>query len=391
MDFGFYIISFFALLGWGCFLYKRHTLIKTSCRLAEAERLLKLRGTLAQEVAHEIKNPITAILCSAETLSLLASDKLSEGDRKSLSYISQYGDQLLKLVTDFLDISMAETGTLKVKPEEVQLLPVLETLVGLLQSSAQKKQIILKVVDAAPDLTVFVDPKHLKQIIFNLIHNAIKFTEPGGEIRVSARQEFPEHFVSIEIADNGSGIADDKQRKIFDPYQRIAESSHGGLGLGLAVCKSLVELASGEISVSSTEGVGSSFKVKLPFNQLLEVCNPTEEKLDGSFLSGKKILLVAPDTGTRDSVASIFRAFGATVEEALDTDATIAYLSALKFDAVIIDEAVQDGPELARLISEELHFPGKTVLLGNSSITTGGTFSLVLKPVIPNALLNALK
>ena len=195
-----------------------------------AQRQLRQVGDLANEVAHEIKNPITAILCSAETLDLLIGNDLDEVNRRTLRYIKEYGDDLLRLLGDFLDVSRAQTGKLDSRPEPVKVFPVIDSIVGLLESSAYRKQITVKSEVEDQELGVMVDPKHLKQILFNLLHNAIKFTPERGEIRLFAEQDFPNPLVKISVKDNGVGITEDRLEKLFEPYETWDDESDERIG-----------------------------------------------------------------------------------------------------------------------------------------------------------------
>jgi signal transduction histidine kinase len=244
-------------------------------QINDLKRILKFRGNLASEIAHEIKNPITAILCSAETLDLILADKLDDNQRLTLRYIKEYGDNLHKLVSDFLDLSRAEAGNMDSRPDKVNLSSAVQSVVGLLQAIASRKGIKLLNQTEGKDFYVFCDPVHLKQILFNLIHNGIKFTKKSGQITVSCTKAAESKKVLISVEDNGAGISEEKLKTLFDPYVKyegavketllITESGvpQTGVGIGLAICKSLVELAGGHIKVSSVPGKGSIFSFTL--------------------------------------------------------------------------------------------------------------------------------
>ena len=238
--------------------YRDHGLVEREMvelqqKLAKAERRLKQRGDLANEIAHEIKNPITAILCSADTLDLLIGKDLDKNHRQTLRYIREYGDNLLRLVSDFIDLSRAESGQIRARPEGIQLLPVAESIMGLLKANADMKSIDLNIQQVDERLYAYVDPKHFKQILFNLVHNAIKFTEPGGEVRIDLQSGFPNKTVSISVQDNGVGIPEHQIPRLFNLYARFENETESeidtGVGLGLALCKELAELAGGELAI----------------------------------------------------------------------------------------------------------------------------------------------
>ena len=402
----FLLVALIAVCGWICFAVCRKKLKKSECECAHLDKLLSIRANLARDVAHEIKNPITAILCSAETLELLLGEKLPEEHRKSLSYIREYSDQLLKLVTDFLDVSMAESALLKPEPSNVDVNNVLGSIVGLLQSNAQRKNITIKFIKHEANLTAYIDPKHLKQVIFNLLHNALKFTPERGEVQVSARSEFPVPFITIEVSDNGSGIAEGDLPHLFEPYYRSTDDSkvkQDGLGIGLAVCKNLVAAAGGEIKAWSREGVGTRFTVRIPavcedkksidefYEDMLEILD------DSTPLIQHKILVVADNNEVRDILVRLAEAWGGSVEIAETAQEVVVYASDMQFDIILIDSAVESGYgcELLRLIKSELKVQAKVITFVEDKeaevrAISCGAAACLQKPISGNTLLKTI-
>ncbi len=373
-------------------------------KVLDAERLLRLRGNLASEIAHEIKNPISAILCSAETLDLLIGKDLAEEHRISLRYIKEYGDNLLQLLSDFLDVSMAESGHVKARADSVQINQAVNSVLGLLESNAFKKRVKLRQLCAEENLIAFIDPKHLKQIIFNLVHNAIRFTPEGGEVQVVTERAFPSPFVTVYVRDNGSGIPNQELPGLFDLYARYEgnqPSTGAGVGLGLALCKSLIELAGGQISVTSEVNVGTSFELKIPAPIGLESqASLAEAQIDsaGQPLLGQKFLVVDQDIGARESVARLIEAWGGMVDRvALAADA-IEALTRKSYDAVMIDSDIDEGYgcEVARILKSELELENTTIILSTSSAEKhkealqSGADRCIEKPFNGKALLGSL-
>lgn len=378
-------------------------------RVLEAERLLRMRGNLASEIAHEIKNPITAILCSAETLDLLIGDKIEEQHRESLGYIREFGDNLLRLVSDFLDVSMAESGRIKASPKAFDVEPLAHSVVGLLESSACRKGISVKYLATSDEIMAYLDPKHLKQILFNLVHNAIKFTPEKGEIQVVAKDDFPNPFVVITVRDNGIGIPKEAQPNLFDLYSRYEDNqpgNAGGLGLGLAVCKALVELAGGTISVQSEEGVGSCFEVRVPSNSKSKeeekaAKNKSSNNLLGKHsqpLLGQNFLVVDDDNGARETIARLIEAWGGLVDRASQPAEAIEALSIKAYDIVMIDYNIDGGfgCELARFVREECEQDQATIIVAVSEAEDqqhaidAGADCCIEKPLSGKMLLGSL-
>lgn len=325
-------------------------------RINEFERLLSTRAELANEIAHEIKNPLTAILCSAEALDMMVGQELEEPHRKSLNYIREYSDNLLRLLTDYLDVSVTEGSTRTMRREEVPVVAIIESLVGLLQATAIRKKIEVEVKASNIDIEASIDPKHLKQVVFNLLHNALRFTPEGGRIEITVESDFPRPFVKIDVRDNGSGISRRDLERLFTPYNT---GSRGpvGTGIGLSLSRELVELAGGSLDVQSAPGVGTvfSFTVPLPDSAspmileglpLSEVVDP-----DGQPLRGQRILLVDEDLGSREMIATLLESWGGKVDRIALIREIPAELKPAEYSAVMIGhEQIEKACEIARIV-----------------------------------------
>ncbi|MCB0332217.1 MAG: response regulator [Bdellovibrionales bacterium] len=386
------------------FLYRKR-LRELQRRTLETQRNLRHLGNLANEVAHEIKNPITAILCSAETLDLLIGPELDPQHRKSLQYIKEYGDNLLRLVSDFLDLSRVEAGKIEARAESVRLRPIVDSIIGLLESNAMKKQIRVSSEVEAEDLAVTADPKHVKQVLFNLVHNAIKFTPENGEIVVSVTQEFPGESITVSVKDNGVGIPAEEIKTLFNPYTKGEShplSKELGAGLGLALCKNLIELNGGSVSVESERGQGSTFTFHLPC-----IKEQWEERLKGDIsralerrepLFGQRFLVVDEDTGSRESLSRLIEAWGGVVDRVSMAIDAVEALEQSSYDAVVIDDTLDGvyGHELARMIRQDLKVLDTTIVVATDGTSNeqlareSGADSCVEKPLNGKTLLASL-
>jgi len=382
-----------------------HRINKLEEELQDSRNLLKRRGDLANEIAHEIKNPITAILCSAETLDLLIGNTLEEGHRTSLRYIKEYGDNLLKLVSDFLDVSMAEAGNFRTVPEPVEVLSEVQAIAGLLDSNAIKKEICIEVQGFDEDMQAYIDPKHFKQIMFNLLHNAIKFTPERGKIDVFCVRNQADSVLEISVSDNGVGIPQDVVSSVFDIYCQHDRNRHegSGMGLGLALTKTLVDLAGGVINVESEEGRGSTFRFSIP---LLQNAKPkvsissssiSETESNKRPLLGQHFLVVDQDPGSRDSLASLIEAWGGIADKVdLATEAVKA-ISETEYDAVMIDSTRDgvSGYDLTRQIKDQKATDTRFILatkgqLDPARAKQSGASRYIEKPINGKALLSTL-
>lgn len=332
-------------------------------QLADAKRLLRLRGDLANEIAHEIKNPISAILCSAEALEMLVGDRVGEDNRKSLQFIRQYGESLLGLVSDFLDVSTAESGNLVPKKQVVSLNEVVRSTVGLLESHAYGRRVHLAAFAPEEDISVFADPKHIKQIVFNLTHNALKFTDEEGEVHIHVECDFPDPFAKITVNDNGIGIPAENLSRLFELYERYDREGlevEVGVGLGLALVKNLVELNGGSISVRSQPGVGTSFEILLPlvvaedgdfrFRSSVQEVEPEKS------LEGLTFLVIADDTPMRESLRQLLLGRGGRVSLADNPSDGVRWIQSHPTDILLVDDDLPglSGLNFAGMISDVL-------------------------------------
>jgi len=319
--------------------------LETSHR--QLKRKMRRFGEISSEVAHEIKNPLTSILCSAETLDLLIGNDIADEHRRSLKYIKDYGENMLRLVSSFLDLSRAESGLLKIEISQIPVSELLDSVSGLLFSNAIRQGIELVSEVEDEGLILQADQRHCKQVLFNLIHNAIKFTPQGGTVRISARRLLDRDEVEIAVRDSGVGIASERLVALFESKESFGLSDDGfevGVGLGLALSKKLLELNGGSIEVDSNPGEGSCFrfylkagkgevKPKGAASMAIESPNP---------LGGREFLLVGQRANTADSVCSLLMAWGGAVRSVEGADEALELLKESHFDLVIVDDSSLD-------------------------------------------------
>ena len=232
----------------------------------KAERASQAKSNLLSSVSHELRTPLNAILGFAQ---LLQDEPMESGQKESVSEIYLAGRHLLAMVNDILDLARIESGQVRLNTEVISVARELESSLALLQPLAEKQSLQLD-IDLAinPDQEVLADRVRLRQVIFNLLSNAIKYNRPGG--RVSVYLQIPEKgFVRIQVIDNGIGIPEGKQQGLFQVFNRLgAESTNvEGTGIGLALCKRLVEMMHGRISYKPNPEGGSIFWIDLPVNE----------------------------------------------------------------------------------------------------------------------------
>lgn len=233
-----------------------------------AEAASRAKSDFLANMSHEIRTPMTAILGYAENL---ADPDLPDGERRqSVQAIRRNSDHLLGIINDILDLSKIEAGKFEIQPQACRLVQLLAELESILRVRAVEKRLDFQVVLAGPTpSTIHTDPQRLRQILINLVGNAIKFTE-NGSVRVAARLEgSPDSespLLRIDVIDTGVGIEPKIFRRLFKPFTQADETltrRYGGTGLGLSISKRLAELLGGDVRAESEPGKGSTFTVTI--------------------------------------------------------------------------------------------------------------------------------
>jgi signal transduction histidine kinase len=239
---------------------------------SDAEAADRAKTRFLANMSHEIRTPMTVILGGAD---MLLEGDLSDPERTELlSAMSKTGRQLLGLIDDILDLSKIEAGEVRVERIPTSPFEIVSDVIGLLRSRAEGEGLRLEAEFQGPiPERVETDPTRLRQILINLVGNAIKFTE-DGYVRLSTSlvtHENSAQRLQIEVADTGIGMSQAQLDRLFLPFTQADSSTRrrfGGTGLGLAISQQLTELLRGEITVRSQKGVGSTFRVSVPTGDL---------------------------------------------------------------------------------------------------------------------------
>ena len=312
----------------------------------------RVKSDFLASMSHEIRTPLNAIIGMAE---LLADTPLSDEQKKYTDIFRKAGDTLLSLVNDILDLSKIEAGQLVLEEIDFDLDQTLEESIEIYGLKAAEKNIeLLCDIDPQINCRRVGDPARLRQIILNLISNALKFTE-SGEIVVSVVSE-PDSSdpdqLRITVKDTGIGIPASKVDAIFASFTQVDSSTtrkYGGTGLGLTICRSLVSMMNGRIWVESEEKVGSKFIFTARLPESEEAHTVTNVK----FLRGRRILVVDDNAVARDILCSRLKASGATADAADSGSAAIQIFEKQgPYDLVLTDYTMprMNGLELAREI-----------------------------------------
>lgn len=270
-------------------------LSKANLALRESGEKLQQASLAAQEanqaksrflanMSHEIRTPLNGMLGS---LSLLKSQSLNIEQMKLVELAHQSGDALLDLVNDILDLSKIEAGELELEPQYFNLQDLLEDAASLMRLKAEEKKLTFIAPETLlPEAMVYGDRLRLRQVILNLLGNAIKFTPTGGSVRLMAKRTVLDDAAAtyrLSIQDTGIGISDSLQQRLFQRFRQADASTtrrYGGTGLGLAISKELIEAMEGQIGVESQLGVGSTFWVELTLPIQEQTNNEAQEVLE---------------------------------------------------------------------------------------------------------------
>ncbi|WP_310319617.1 ATP-binding protein [Hydrogenophaga palleronii] len=244
-----------------------------------AEAANRAKSEFLASMSHELRTPLNAVLGYAQLLTM--EGDLSAQQTRRLDVIHQSGEHLLALINDILDLARIEAGHTELNPEPVNLANALQTVVNLMQVKAQEKRLAF-VFDAGTDLpqAVLADARRLRQVLLNLIGNAIKFTDQGTvTLRAHAEPKgATQVLLHLDVEDTGVGMHPDDLKRIFEPFEQVGnlQRRSGGTGLGLAITRALVNDMGGQVQVSSEFGRGTRFRVVLP----LHVVQPEATGLD---------------------------------------------------------------------------------------------------------------
>ncbi len=237
-------------------------------RHKEAERLNQLKSEFMASISHELRTPLHTIIGFAELLEEEGEGPLNPKQKRFLHHIHVDSEHLLGLINDVLDLSRIEAGGLHLRTEPVNLARIIGESITAIRPYAESRSVSIRMGDDI-DFSVIADPMRLRQILYNLLSNGAKFTQPGGEVHVDAKVE--ENIVRITVTDTGLGIAPEECTRIFEKFYQVGFTPVGvreGTGLGLAICKQLVEMQKGTIWVESELGKGSQFHFTLPHNEM---------------------------------------------------------------------------------------------------------------------------
>jgi signal transduction histidine kinase/CheY-like chemotaxis protein len=306
----------------------------------EAEHANRAKDQFLAALSHELRTPLTPVLALASSLEV--EPELTADARRRIGVVRRNTELEARLIDDLLDLTRIARGKLQLEREAVPLSQAVEHVVDICRDEAAAKGVTITREGSDGGVSVFADPARFRQILWNLVRNAVKFTPAGG--RVVIRSERPAlSTVAIEVSDTGVGIDRSELARIFRPFEQGGSRS-GGLGLGLAIAGALVDAHQGTLTASSGgPGMGSTFRVELPISSPASQTEPEARPSPAAAPARRRILLVEDHPDTLDAARSLLSELGCEVFAAKSVSEALRVAESQRIDVVVSDLGLPDG------------------------------------------------
>jgi len=368
----------------------------------EVERATQLKSQFLASMSHELRTPLNAIIGFSDLLAEKIAGQLTDKQERFVGHVRDGARHLLQLINDILDLSKIESGLLELRRETFSVSEAMPEVLSVIRPLAMAKKI--RIEDAEETFSVSADRVRFKQILYNLLSNALKFTPEGGRVRVEGSSNGS--LVCISVSDTGVGIRPEDQQLIFEEFRQAGETTRGvkeGTGLGLAITKRLVERQGGTIRVTSELGKGSCFSFTLPAgraaSQVQPEISPKACAVDPLEEGRKPLVLVVDDEPpARELLASYLEGEGYTVTTVGSGAEAVEKACQLRPDAITLDILMPGGSGFGTLselkkTAETAHIPIIVVSVVDQKemAFTLGAADYLVKPVQKSVLLAALR
>ncbi len=386
-------------------LERSNLLTREKAARAVAEKANRSKDEFLAIVSHELRSPLNAILGWAKLLRSRTFDTATTN--RALETIERNATAQTQLIEDLLDISRIIHGKIQLKPKSIELVKVITAAIDTVSLAAHAKNIQLIFPQASAIGSITGDPERLQQVVWNLLSNAIKFTPSGGKVEIALSTVTPSNsplnYAQIAITDTGMGIDAEFLPHVFDRFLQADSTStrsHGGLGLGLAIVRQLVEMHGGSISVVSLgKGKGAIFTVQLPLETLGQHKQfIVTEQESAITLEGLSVLVCDDEADIRDYEVAVLEIFGAKVFAVSSAAAALELLQSQPLDILLSDIGMpgEDGYSLIQKVRNlPLQIPAIALTAyareedRNSAISAGFQMHLT-KPIEPTQLVAAI-
>ncbi len=359
----------------------------------------RLKSEFLANMSHELRTPLNSILGFSELLIHGEVGALEEQQREFIGDIHSSGQHLLRLINDVLDLSKVEAGKMQFHPQSLDLKELIGEVTGVLRAVAGHRSVRFEVEHAADLGPITLDPARLKQVLYNYLSNAIKFSEAGGVVTIRTRADAAALF-RIEVVDHGSGISAENLGRLFVEFEQLEPGStktHGGTGLGLALTRRLVEAQGGTVGVYSTLGKGSTFYAVLPRRLSSMHALPQPRHFAGTTAHAPRVLVIEDDPDDQNCIVHALVRAGYTVDTAASGAQAMRAVTEHTYAAITLDLLLPDtnGLSLVQALRKEPRVQGVPVIvisMVSEQVTAGFVVSGVLqKPLDPAELLGALR
>jgi PAS domain S-box-containing protein len=340
----------------------------------EAEDASRAKSQFLANMSHELRTPLNAIIGYSEMLQEEAEDQGLEGYIIDLERIHGAGKHLLSLINDILDLSKIEAGRMDLHIEEFAVRELLDEVAATAKPLIEENKNILKAEIAEGVAEMVADQMKVRQILFNLVSNAAKFTQEGRiEVRVSSESAEGNNWLRFEVEDNGIGMTPEQVEGLFQAFRQADPSTtrkYGGTGLGLAITRRFCELMGGEVGVESRPGEGSTFFIRLPVVVEMQSEEELEDAVpEGGVESGNSqgpiVLVVDDDAAVRDLVQRFLQREGYGAALAKNGEEGLRLIRQLRPVAVLLDVVMagMDGWDMLRTVKGDAELAGVPVIM----------------------------